>query len=141
MPRSILGIALLFAGLAAPHAAAQEVAAIVSPKVGVSALTSDELADIYLGRTHRFPDGTLVTPCDLAESSPVRAAFYHRVLGRTPAQMKAHWAKLMFTGRGQPPREVADSEEAKRLVTRSPGTLCYVERTAVDASVRVLLTR
>jgi hypothetical protein len=122
--------------------AAAEVAAIVSSKRTVAVtVTPAQLADIYLGRSSRFPDGSPATPCDLPEGSPTREEFYAKIVGKSAAQVKAHWAKLIFTGRGQPPRQVANSEEAKKLVTENPSIVCYIDHTAVDGSVTVLFTR
>lgn len=122
-------------------AVAAEVAAVVSPRSGVTALTPAQIADIYLGRSSRFPDGSPAVPCDLPESHPLREAFYTRVLGKSPSQVKAHWAKIIFTGRGHPPREVSSIDEAKRLVAENPNMICYIDRSAADRSVQVLLTR
>ena len=122
-------------------ARANDVAAVVSAKLKIVSLTSDQLSDIYLGRSNRFPDGTLAIPCDLAEGSPLREAFYSKVLGKSQAQIKAHWSKIIFTGRGQPPRQVASSNEAKRLAADNPGVVCYIEADAVDPSVRAVLIR
>jgi ABC-type phosphate transport system substrate-binding protein len=125
----------------ATSTAAADVAAVVSAKSAVSAATPQQIADIYLGRSSRFPDGTPAVPCDLAEGSPTREEFYAKIVGKSAAQMKAHWAKIIFTGRGQPPREVANSEEAKKLVQSNPQTVCYIDSTAVDKSVNVLFIR
>ena len=122
-------------------AASAQVVAVVSSKSSVTSLTVNQLADIYLGRSSRFPDGTPAIPCDLAENSPLREEFYTRLIGKSPAQIKAHWAKLIFTGRGQPPREVATSADAKRLVVEKPNVICYIDRNQVDRSVTVLLLK
>lgn len=132
----LLGAAALIA-LPAGNSAA-EVVAVVSPKIQVTSLTVNQLADIYLGRATRFPNGAPAVPCDLAEDSPLREEFYTKVIGKSPAQVKAYWAKLIFTGRGQPPREVATSEEAKRLVLERPNFICYIDASLVDRSVTVL---
>lgn len=120
-------------------AASAEVVAVVSSKSSVTSLTVNQLTDIYLGRSGRFPDGTPAIPCDLAEDSPLREEFYTKLIGKSPAQIKAYWAKLIFTGRGQPPREVATSADAKQLVVEKPNVICYIDRSQVDRSVTVLL--
>ena len=122
-------------------ASAAEIAVVVSATTSVSSLTEDQLADIYLGRSNRFPNGTPAVPCDLAEDSPLRETFYARVIGKTPAQIKAHWSKMIFTGRGEPPREVASSAAAKTLVVARPGVVCYIDKALVDLSVTVLFSR
>ena len=52
--------------------------------------------------------------------------------------MKAYWAKIIFTGRGQPPRQVATSAEAKKLVAQNPNAIAYIDSAMVDDSVRVV---
>ncbi|HYC49179.1 MAG TPA: phosphate ABC transporter substrate-binding protein [Burkholderiales bacterium] len=122
-------------------AAAAELAAVVSARVPVTSITQTQLADIYLGRASRFPDGTPAVPCDLPEGSPLREAFYSKVVGKSASQMRAHWSKIIFTGRGQPPREVRSAEEAKRLVIEQPGVVCYIDHSLVDRNVTVLLVQ
>ena len=139
--KHIVGTFGLGLWLASCGATANEIAAVVSAKVQVSNVTAGQLADIYLGRTSRFPDGTPAIPCDLPEGSPQREAFYTKVVGKTSAQMRAHWSKIIFTGRGQPPREVRSSEEAKRLVVENPGVVCYIDRALVDRNLNVLLVQ
>jgi ABC-type phosphate transport system substrate-binding protein len=141
--RSFILFVTLLAGAACVigPASANEVAAVVSAKMKVVSVTQDQLSDIFLGRSNRFPDGTLAIPCDLPEGSPLRETFYSKVLGKSQAQIKAHWSKIIFTGRGQPPRQVASSGEAKRLAAENPGIVCYIEADAVDPSVRAVLVR
>ena len=137
--RVVLLLGLAF-GLAAPlHA--QEVVAVVSAKSPVTALNAAQVADIFLGKTTRFPDGTPAMPIDLNEESAVRERFYAQYTGKSPAQVKAHWAKIIFTGRGQPPRQAASSAEAKKLVAENPGAIGYIDASQVDASLRILASR
>lgn len=131
----ILGLTL---ALGAGANAADPVA-VVSARAQVRTVTPTQLADIFLGRSGRFPDGTPAVPCDLPEGSPLRTAFYERLTGKSSAQIKAYWSKLIFTGRGQPPREAPGSEEARRLVADNPGMVCYIDRAHVDRTVTVVL--
>jgi hypothetical protein len=56
------------------------------------------------------------------------------------AQVKAFWSKIIFTGRGQPPKTVATSREAKQLLVASPNAISYIDQSLVDSSVRVVFT-
>ena len=120
---------------------AQDVVAVVSAKSPVISLNADQVADIFLGKTSRFPDGTPAMPIDLVEESPVRDRFYAAYTGKSPAQVKAHWSKIIFTGRGQPPRQAASATEAKKIVAENPNAIGYIDASQVDASVRVLAAR
>jgi len=131
----------LIAALAASislAAGAEDVVAVVSSKSPIVALNSEQVADIFLGKTTRFPDGSAAIPIDQNEDSPDRDRFYAQYTGKSPAQVKAHWSKLIFTGRGQPPRQVANGAEAKRAVAQDPHAIAYIDNRLVDSSVRVL---
>ena len=124
----------------APNAArAAELAVIVSARSNISMLSADQVAEIFLFQTNRFPNGSEVVPIDQDLGSPLRDEFYSKVTHRTPALVKAHWARLIFTGRGQPPAEVDGNAAMRRMIAENPGMIGYVERTALDPSVRAVL--
>jgi ABC-type phosphate transport system substrate-binding protein len=133
----------LFAGalltLAATAAGAADLVVIVSVRSQVNALRPDQVAAIFLGQTARFPDGVEAVPLDLPLGSPLRDEFYLRVASKSPALLKAHWSKMVFTGRGQPPAEVLDSAAVRRRVAENPELIGYIERAALDPSVRPVL--
>ncbi len=112
---------------------------IVSARSTVNVLSADQVAEIFLFQTNRFPNGTEVVPIDQDLGSPLRDEFYSKVTRRTPALVKAHWARLIFTGRGQPPAEVDGNAAMRRMIAENPGMIGYVERTALDPSVRAVL--
>ncbi|WP_206956173.1 phosphate ABC transporter substrate-binding protein [Trinickia acidisoli] len=113
---------------------------IVSAKSAVSALTENEVADIYLGRTSQLPGGAAVVPIDLADDAANRANFYRIVCGKSPAQLRAYWSKLIFTGSGQPPREVADADAMKKRVAGGTSAIGYIDSSQLDPSVKAVLT-
>lgn len=131
-----LGPALALVHNAAPAA---ELAVIVSARSNISMLSADQVAEIFLFQTNRFPNGSEVVPIDQDLGSPLRDEFYSKVTHRTPALVKAHWARLIFTGRGQPPAEVDGNAAMRRMIAENPGMIGYVERTALDPSVRAVL--
>jgi ABC-type phosphate transport system substrate-binding protein len=133
---TVIGLALSLHA----HGAAAEVVAVVSAANPATSLSKNEIVDIFLGKASRFPDGRAAVPVDQVEGSPERDEFYLRFAGKSAAQLKAHWSKIIFTGRGQPPMEVASGAEVKKYLARNPGAIGYIEATLVDASVRVVLT-
>lgn len=128
------------AALCAAGWAQADVVVIVSAKSQVKALSTEQASDLFLGKTGDFPNGAKATPLDQNEGSTVRNVFYLKSSGKAPAQMKAHWARMLFTGRGQPPVESGDSEAIKRLVAANPGLIGYIDKDALDSSVRPVLT-
>jgi ABC-type phosphate transport system substrate-binding protein len=80
-----------------------------------------------------------VSAIDQPVGSNTRDEFYARVASKSPALLKAYWSKLLFTGRGQPPREVDGNVAVKKLVAETPGLIGYIDRSALDATVRPVL--
>jgi ABC-type phosphate transport system substrate-binding protein len=121
--------------------ASADVVAVVSSKSPAQDLSRNQVVDIFLGKASRFPNGELAVPIDQVEGSAARDEFYAKFTGKSAAQMKAHWSKIIFTGRGQPPREASSGAEVKRLLIQNPNAIGYIERDLVDGSVRVLPVR
>jgi ABC-type phosphate transport system substrate-binding protein len=137
--RRLAAGALLLLATAGQAAAPAELVVIVSARSQVAALRPDQVAAIFLGQAARFPDGVEAVPLDLPLGSKLRDEFYERVANKTPALLKAHWSKMVFTGRGQPPGEAMDSSAVRRRVADNPELIGYIERSALDASVRPVL--
>ena len=112
---------------------AQSVAVIVNPKHG-GALSTEQVSNVFLGKSSDL------TGIDLPDGSAVRDAFYQKVTGKDAAQVKAYWAKLVFTGKAQPLKEMASDAEVKKFVAANPNAIGYIDKGAVDGSVKVILS-
>lgn len=111
-----------------------EVVAVVGAASSQATMTKDEVANVFTGKS------SALTPIDQPESAPVRAEFYKKVADKDPAQAKALWAKLVFTGKATMPKEAADSAAVKKAVAANPKAIGYIEKSAVDATVKVVFT-
>ena len=109
-----------------------EVVVVVNPKAAESSLTKDQVAQFFLGKS------TAMTPVDQPDSAPVRAEFYKKVTDKDASQVKALWSKLVFTGKATMPKEVGDSAAVKKAVAADPKGIGYIDKSAVDASVKVV---
>jgi hypothetical protein len=138
--RKLLHGSLLIVFLFLSPALSAEVMVVVGTKSNLVALNKNQVKDIFLGRLISLPNGSSATPVDQAETNPLREEFYVKVTNQTAAQVKAHWAKLYFTGRGQPPKEAINSSEIKRLLNAIPASIAYIERAALDSTVKVIFT-
>lgn len=129
--KTLLTTALLAAMLAPPAEA--EMAVIVHPKNGVTRMMAEQAAQIFLGKSN------LMTPIDLPDNSATRSEFYQKIAGKDQDQVKAIWSKIVFTGKGFPPKEYNTPADVKRAVAADPGAIGYIDRSAVDGTVRVVL--
>jgi ABC-type phosphate transport system substrate-binding protein len=122
---------LILVILAAARVQADEIVVIVNP--AAAPISKEQIADLYLGRS------TAWTPIDQAVGSGIYVEFYKKATGRDSAQVKAIWSRILFTGRGLPPKQLPDSAAVKKAVAANPKALGYIEKSAVDASVKVVL--
>jgi ABC-type phosphate transport system substrate-binding protein len=116
-----------------------ELVVIVNPKNPAAAMTAEQVAAIYLGTATTFPDGGAVALADQPEAAGIRGDFYQKATGRSAAQVKATWARLTFTGKGTPPKELKSDADVKAFVASDPKAIGYVDASAVDGSVKAVL--
>jgi hypothetical protein len=119
-------------------ALAERIAIIAGEQTPVSNLTLTEAQQLFSGQL-RSVDGHAVEALDLPGDDKLRHAFYQQLLGRNADQMRAHWARLIFTGKAKPPREVAHGDEMRAQVTRSNNMIGYLPADKVPADAKVLL--
>lgn len=124
--------ALLLAAVAAPAQA--ELVIIVNPQNPATRMFPSQAAQFFLGGS------VLFTPVEQPENSPIRAEFDKKVLEKTPAQVEAIWSKIVFTAKGKPPKECKSSAEVKKAVSDNVNAIGYIEKAAVDDTVKVIAT-
>lgn len=137
--RSCMALPLFLAASMSAANASADVVVVVSVKSAIASLTAVQVTKIFLGKTNVFPNGDKADPVDQAEGSTIRDEFYSRVLNKSPSQISAYWAKTIFTGDGYPPKLLESNEAVKRAVAGSPNAIGYINKSAVDSSVRIIL--
>lgn len=120
------------------HTASAQVLVVVSADAPFTRLASNDLSDIYLGRRTQIVNGIQVVPIDQPEGTVVRREFYAHYTGRTPAQIKAHWARQIFTGRGQPPQALPNSRAVVERLVGDTQALGYIDPSFLDERLRVV---
>jgi ABC-type phosphate transport system substrate-binding protein len=126
--------AVAAAALALALPATAEVVVVANTRAAESSMTKDQVAQYFLGKS------SAMNPIDQPESAPVRAEFYKKVTDKDASQVKSLWSKLVFTGKATMPKEAADSAAVKKMVASDPKAIGYIEKSAVDASVKVIYT-
>ena len=129
------------AGLcAAAVGAFAQVAVVVNPKSPLATMTADQVSGIFLGKSNTLPSGGTAMPTDLPDSAAARELFYTKVTGKSSAQVKAAWSRLVFSGKATPPKELGSSADVKKFVASNPDAIGYIEKSAVDSSVKVVFS-
>lgn len=118
------------------HPAQAEELVVVTAVSNNEQLKLEDVARIFLGKVTRYPSGETVEPLNMDPSDPSFAQFARVVLNKSTAQLKAYWAKRIFTGKGKPPRNIASTEELRALVASDKRYLSYLDRNDIDHTVR-----
>ena len=125
--------------MASVSAANAEIAIIAHPSTKEIGVSKTTIADMFMGKTKTFRNGTRVKPVDQAKGSSIRSKFYKSVVRKSEAQVNRYWAKLKYTGKGKPPKEVSGDAAVKDWVASNPGAIGYIEGKHLDSSVKVVL--
>lgn len=127
----LIKLALTGALLASSIAHAQ-VAVVMAP--GAAPLTKEQVANLYLGRSAELQ------LLDLPEGNATRDIFYKKAADKAAPQVKATWSRIVFAGKGTAPKETADAAAVKKAVAADPKKVGYIDKAAVDGSVKSVLT-
>jgi ABC-type phosphate transport system substrate-binding protein len=123
-----------FAALSTQSAIAEPLVVVVNAKSNASPMSNEQAAQFFLGRS------TSMTPVDQSESSTIRAEFYKKLADKEASQVKAIWTKIVFTGKGTLPKDYPSSAEVKKAIAVDSNAIGYIEKSAVDSSVKVVLS-
>lgn len=137
--KNLCKLALLIVAVS-PLFSFAETAVVVSKSSAVDTLDKDVVSDIFLGKSPTFPNGKEAVPVELKDGQAARESFHSGATGKSQAQLKAYWSKMLFSGKGSPPKEVADGASMKALIADNPNMIGYIDGADVDDSVKVVLT-
>ncbi|MFC4700220.1 phosphate ABC transporter substrate-binding protein [Glaciecola siphonariae] len=134
MIKHILSFAslLLFASIANA-----ELTVIVN-KANANQLDEKTIQRIFLGKEKKFADGSESIPVNQSPDSAMRQQFDESILGRSSSQVSAYWSKLVFTGKGIPPKEMMSDAEVIELVASNPSVIAYIESSSLTDAVKAV---
>lgn len=99
------------------------------------------MAQLFLGGSRRWQNGTLVVPIDQSAKSDVRKAFSQQVLQLDVEAVKIQWMKAIVAGKGRPPLS-ASEEDVIETVAKDSRVIGYVSAdAALPPNVKTLAIR
>ena len=135
----LLSLPLLWMVLPEPLHAEEKIAVIVAETTRIkAALSREELASIYRRKKLFWENGVPIVPLNLPVTHTLRRSFSSMVLGEMPEEMDTYWNEQYFHG-VSPPYVLASEAAVVEFVATTPGAIGYVNATAVNSHVRVLL--
>lgn len=103
-------------------------------------VTKNDVSRIFLGKMKSFTDGGSVTPVNISSSNALRGEFNKKALKKSSSQVKAYWSKLVFSGKGTPPKELDSDAKIKAFVSSNVNAIGYIDSKNLDSSVKAALT-
>ena len=93
---------------------------------------------MFMKQSTKWASGLAVEPVDQSPSAGVRERFSADVHGKAVGAVQSAWQRVIFSGRGVPPPEVASDEEVIAFVAEHPGGIGYVGEGAATDRVKVV---
>jgi len=120
------------------HYTQADIVVVMSAKSNVTNLSKDNVSAIFLGKTATLPDGIQAVPIEQDAGQAAYKEFHRLVTEKSDAQLNAYWAKMVFSGKGNPPREVANNDEVLKIIVANPSMIGYLDKLAVNRTVKVV---
>lgn len=130
----VLVCAALMAG-AWPAQALDGAVVIANNDVQTDTISAAALKDIYTGKTKYWPDGESVVIVVLAGQTDAALA---EVSGMEASQFRTFWQRMVFSGRGQPPKKVTDTAALVALIAATKGAIAIVPAETALKGVKIL---
>ena len=131
--------ALILLALLLPVPGQADIVVIVNATNPIRNISSQEVAELYLGRSHTFSSGEFALAFDHPRDSALREQFFRKVANMSISQVNTYWSRLLFAGQETPPRSLAAEQAVLDVVRRNPGAIGYVGSPPKEALLRVVL--
>lgn len=117
--------------------AEQQLVVVISQNSAIEQLSREDISALYLGNLapHAFARNLKVL--DL-EDGAARDTFYSHMLGRSRNQVRAYWSRMVFTGKGKPPRAL-DTAAIIEALQNDPTLIAYLPGDQRPEHLRPLL--
>lgn len=109
---------------------------IANPDIQESSLSQKDIEDIFLSKKKSLSGGAVKPIVQQADS--LHELFLKTYVNKSPAQFKSYYKKLVFSGSGKAPHQVADDSAAVAYVASTPGTIGYVSDGAALDGVKTI---
>ncbi len=149
--RAFVGVmvALMMGVVAAPFVATasdddeRKLVVVVNRDNDVSNIDLEDLRDLYLGKRRFWANRSRVRAVDLiekktSEEKTAYTRFAQSFLGKNPAALKNYWIKMIFSGAGQPPKQLVSAAEVIEYIANDEGGIGYLYADQVTDEVRVV---
>jgi len=114
-----------------------QVIVIANSNVKASAVSKNDLKDVFTGAATALPGGGNVVPI-LLKAGTTHEEFLQAYIGKNDTAYRAGWRSLVFSGQATMPKSVDADAAVVAFVSNNNGAIGYINKTTPHEGVKVL---
>ena len=128
---------LIMCFLPCVFAQAQDVVLVVHQDSSIETISRADLRNIFFGKKTEWNNGEEVRPIMLKPGA-LHSAFLKFYLKRTNTQFNIYWKRMIFSGKGVPPKSFKTEDEMLAFIKENKGMIGYVSKGKVGTGVKTV---
>ena len=133
----LIPLLVFLAFFSAKAFAENEVIFITNSNVAEAFFTKQQIMDIFLGAKREWSDNTKIKFVVL-DDEVVHPEFTKKYLSKSSKQFQAYWKKMVFTGKGSPPKKFEEIEKLVEYVANTKGAVGYISKSTAIDNVKII---
>lgn len=101
----------------------------------ITEISRQQATHLFFGRINSLPNTGII---EVIDYQPLREEFYQALVNQNIAEINAYWARLRFSGKTRPPRQVFTFKELTNQLTLYNNTISYTTQHLVTNELRVV---
>jgi ABC-type phosphate transport system substrate-binding protein len=114
-----------------------DVLIITNKDVKDTAITKEDLKEIFLGKKVQWTDNTKIRFVTSKEPDSHKT-FLRTYINKSAKQYSNYWRKMVFTGKGKIPKSFTTSAEMIEYVSGTSGAIGYIGSSTTPANVNTI---
>lgn len=111
---------------------------VVSKDSSINNISKKELSKIFLGKTKRLPNGEKSIPIENVNKED-QEKFYKLICNKNEKQLKKYWIKMIFTGRGQPPKKIKSINDLISFLKNNKNSISYIPSKYTTSDLKIIM--
>jgi ABC-type phosphate transport system substrate-binding protein len=112
-----------------------DIVVIANKSIDIKDISMKDIKNIYL-KNKKDIQGIKLTPID---NKNIKHSFDKKVLNKTQLQVNSYWAKMIFSGKNQPPVLLENDSLVVQRVLNNKNIIGYIKKDNIDSNIQTLL--
>ena len=140
MKRILFVVLFIVCMTCANRFASAQVLVIANPKIGINAISKNDLRQIFIGGESNLGELLHLVPI-LMKTGDANDKFLSLYVGKTDSAFKASWRSLVFSGHASMPKYLDSEADMIDFIAHNTDAIGYVGATTAHPGVKVLAVK